>query len=154
MGRVPREKFVPADLAALAYIDRPITIGGGRRLNPPLVTARLLVAADLAPGQHVLLIGAATGYAAALLDELGVQTTAIESDATLAAAAASALGARNVTVKTAALAEGATDAAPYDRILIDGAVEHVPDALAAQLADGGVLVALSATGRSPGWCAA
>jgi protein-L-isoaspartate(D-aspartate) O-methyltransferase len=140
MGRVPRERFVPADLAAIAYIDRPIALGGGRRLNPPLVTARLLVAAQIAAGHKVLLVGAATGYAAAILAELGAQVTAVESDAALAARAAAALADSGVTLTTGPLAEGVADGAPYDHVIVDGAIEQLPDALAAQLADGGVLV--------------
>lgn len=140
MGRVPRERFVPAALAALAYIDRPLALDGGRRINPPLVTARLLVAADIAAGQSVLLIGAATGYAAALLDELGVTVTAVETDAALAKQARGALAERAVRVVEGNMADGAPDHAPFDRIIVDGAIEYLPDALAAQLGDGGVLV--------------
>ena len=140
MGQVPRERFVPADMAALAYIDRPVPLGGGRRLNPPLVTARLLVAAEVAAGHNVLLIGAATGYAAALLARLGAVVTAVESDAALAQLADTELGGQNVTLVTGPLADGAPANAPYDCIFIDGAVEHVPASLTAQLAEGGVLV--------------
>ncbi len=140
MGRVPREKFVPEALASVAYIDRPITLDGTRRMNPPLVTARLLVAAEIAPGHRVLLIGAATGYAAAILQDLGAEVIALESDAALAAAARTALGDEGVTVTTGPLADGVPGDAPFDRIVLDGAIEQLPDALAAQLAEGGVLV--------------
>jgi protein-L-isoaspartate(D-aspartate) O-methyltransferase len=140
-SRVPREDFVPAALAPLAYIDRPLVLAGQRRINPPLVTARLLVAADLVPGQRVLLVGAATGYAAALLADLGMQVVALESDAALAATARTALGDVNVTLVEGPLDAGAPDSAPFDRIIIDGGIEHLPAALAEQLAEGGVLVA-------------
>lgn len=150
MGAVPREHFVPAALAELAYIDRPLALGGGRRLNPPLVTARLLVAAGIAPGQSVLLVGAATGYAAALLDELGAQVTALETDAALAELARTALGDRAVRVVEGNLAAGAPDHAPFDRIIIDGAIDALPEALpgalVAQLGEGGVLVCALADG--------
>jgi protein-L-isoaspartate(D-aspartate) O-methyltransferase len=146
MGRVPREQFVPAEFAAMAYIDRPIALGGGRRLNPPLVTARLLVAAEISAGQRVLLVGAATGYAAALLSELGASVTALESDGSLAERANTALAGQNITVVTGILADGVTSGAPYDRIIIDGAVDQLPGALAAQLAEGGVLVCALADG--------
>lgn len=146
MGRVARENFVPAELAALAYIDRPIALGGGRRLNPPLVTARLLVAASITDGQRVLLIGAATGYAAALLAELGAEVTAVECDAELAGIANNALAGRNVKLAVGALADGVPEAAPFDRIIVDGAIDQLPDALAAQLAEGGVLVCALAEG--------
>lgn len=140
MGRVPREKFVPEALAAVAYIDRPIALDGTRRMNPPLVTARLLVAAEIAAGHRVLLVGAATGYAAAILQDLGAEVIALESDAALAAAARTALGDLGVTVTTGQLAAGVPGDAPFDRIVLDGAIEQLPDALAAQLAEGGVLV--------------
>jgi protein-L-isoaspartate(D-aspartate) O-methyltransferase len=140
MGSVARERFVPDALAALAYIDRPIALGGERRLNAPLVTARLLVAAEVSAGQAVLLVGAATGYAAALLQELGARVTAVECDTNLAAAARAALGTTAVTVVDGALAAGWPGHAPFDRIVIDGAIEMLPDALTGQLADGGILV--------------
>lgn len=146
-GRIARERFVPAALAALAYIDRPIALGGDRRLNPPLVTARLLVAADIVPGQRVLLVGAATGYAAVLLGELGARVVALESDAALAARARIELAGRNILLAEGPLTAGAADYAPFDRIVIDGAIELLPDALTNQLADGGVLV--TAIGDGP-----
>lgn len=139
-SRVPRENFVPPALAALAYIDRPLALGGDRRLNAPLVTARLLVAADIAAGQRVLLVGAATGYAAALLADLGAVVVAVECDPALAAAARDALGDRVIVVERA-LADGAPDHAPFDRIVIDGAIETLPTALTDQLVDGGLVVA-------------
>ncbi|MET0364420.1 MAG: protein-L-isoaspartate O-methyltransferase, partial [Sphingobium sp.] len=66
---VPREEFVPEERRAAAYIDRAVSLGNGRALNPPLATARLLTEAGVEAGQSVLLVGAATGYAAALLAE-------------------------------------------------------------------------------------
>ena len=140
MGRVPREKFVPEALATVAYIDRPIALAGGRRMNPPLVTARLLVAADIAPKQRVLLVGAASGYTAALLLDLGARVFALESDDALAASARNVLDSDGVEFVTGPLQSGATDKAPFDRIVIDGAIEQLPETLTAQLADGGVLV--------------
>lgn len=141
MGRVPREDFVPAALAPMAYIDRPLALSGGRRINAPLVTARLLVAADIRPGAKVLLIGAATGYAAALLNQLGATVVAVESDAALAADAGKALADTPVTLVTGPLEGGASDAAPFEHIIIDGAIELLPDALAGQLGEGGICVA-------------
>lgn len=143
MGSVARERFVPAALATVAYIDRAIGLAGDRRLNPPLVTARLLVAAELRAGQSVLLIGAATGYAAALLAAMGVTVTAVESNAELVAHARRALhgeAVELVELVEGPLADGVPGRAPFDRIIIDGAIEIVPDALVAQLAEGGVLV--------------
>lgn len=142
MAAVPRERFVPADKRAIAYIDRPVPLGGGRELNLPEATGRLLTAARIAPRDRVLLIGAATGYTAALLGRLAAQVTALEQDQRLIAMARAALdGAEGVELVEGPLAAGWAAGAPYDLILIDGAVERVPDELVAQLVDGGRLAA-------------
>lgn len=146
MTLVPREDFVPANMASLAYIDRPIALSGDRRMNAPLVTARLLVAADLRAGQRVLLIGAASGYAAAVLTEMDVTVVAVESDAALVQMAEAALAGKAVQLITGALVDGAKDEAPFDRIIIDGAIEILPDALVAQLNEGGLCVSALADG--------
>jgi protein-L-isoaspartate(D-aspartate) O-methyltransferase len=137
---VAREKFVPPARMALAYVDIPVPLEGGRSLNAPLVTARLITEARLKKGDKVLVVGSATGYAAALVAELVGSATALEEDAALAAHAATVLGDdRRVTLVTGPLAAGWASGAPYDAILIDGAVESVPDAIWAQLVPGGVL---------------
>lgn len=141
MGVVPREAHVPPALSAVAYMDRAIDLGGGRALNPPLVTGRLLVAADLHPGARVLLIGGGTGYTAALLAKLGVEVHAIEEQADLLATARAAASGAAIEWIEGPLAKGAPKAAPFDRIVVDGAIETLPDALAAQLAEGGRIVA-------------
>lgn len=148
MLAVPRERFVPAGRRDVAYIDRPVKLADGRSLNPPVATGRLLVAADVQPTDNVLLVGAATGYAAALLAQLGGKVTALEEDAALAAQARDALaGVANVSVVEGPLNAGAAQAAPYDVILVDGAVELLPAALVDQLAEGGRLaVALAENG--------
>ncbi len=141
MEAVARERFVPAERMALAYVDVPIPLSGGRALNAPLVTARLIVESEIKAGEKVLLVGAATGYAAALLAELGAKVTALEVDEGLAAAAGAALGKKTgVTFVTGALEAGWRKGAPYDVILIDGAIEAVPAAIAAQLSDDGRLL--------------
>lgn len=140
-AEVPRERFVPAHAAALAYIDRPIDLGQGRELNPPLPTARLLVAAALRETDRVLLIGAACGYAAAVCAELVAEVVAVESAPALAQQAAAALaGVRNVTVVTGPLEQGHADGAPYDVLIVDGAVEQLPMTLVSQLVEGGRIV--------------
>jgi protein-L-isoaspartate(D-aspartate) O-methyltransferase len=141
MRAVPREAFMPADRAELAYIDTPVPVGEGRAINPPLVTGRLLTALAPRAGERVLVVGAATGYAAAVLAELGLDVTALEENAALADFARGALADRGVTVVTGPLAEGWSATAPYDVILIDGAIERLSDALAGQLADGGRIAA-------------
>ncbi|KQM19789.1 protein-L-isoaspartate O-methyltransferase [Sphingomonas sp. Leaf24] len=139
MGEVPREAFVPASQAALAYRDAPLPLGGGRAINPPLITGRLLVAADIRPTDHVLLIGAAMGYAAAVLARLAASVVALEEDARLAGSARDAIADAKVTLVEGPLNAGWAEAAPYDVIIIDGAVDAVPDAIADQLAPGGRL---------------
>ena len=141
MAAVPREAFVPAALSGVAYMDRAIALGDGRALNPPLVTGRLLVEAAVRPGMRVLLVGAATGYTAALLAKLGAEVHAVEERADLIEAARAAAGDSTIAWTQGPLAAGAPKAAPFDRIIIEGAVETLPDALVAQLAEGGRIVA-------------
>ena len=134
MARVPREDFVPAERRAMAYVDRSIPLAGGRALNPPLATGRLLKEAQVEQGDRVLLIGAASGYSVALLSALGAKVTAVEVED------GPQLTAENVVIMRGPLAAGAPDGAPYDILFIDGAVEQVPAALIAQLADGARVV--------------
>ena len=141
MGAVAREAHVPAALASVAYMDRAIALGEGRALNAPLVTGRMLVAAAVRPGQRVLLVGSATGYTAALLAKLGAEVHAVEERADLIEAARAAAGDSAIAWTQGPLAAGAPKAAPFDRIIIEGAVETLPDALVAQLAEGGRIVA-------------
>lgn len=139
MEAVARERFVPAERAKIAYIDLPVPLSGGRALNSPLATARLITESGVEAGEKVLLVGAATGYAAAILAELGAEVTALEEDGALLATAKAALaGKTNVTLVSGPLNGGWKKGAPYDVIIIDGAVESVPEAIASQL---------SATGR-------
>ncbi|ATE67366.1 protein-L-isoaspartate O-methyltransferase [Rhizorhabdus dicambivorans] len=138
MGDVARERFVPGDNARLAYADLTLPIGGGRALNSPMVTGRLLTQAQVRPGDNALLVGAATGYVAALLERLGASVVAVEEDADLVAAGKKA--APGATWIKATPAAGSRKGAPYSLIYIDGAVEEIPQALIDQLADGGRLV--------------
>jgi len=140
MGAEPREAHVPAALASVAYMDRAIDLGGGRWLSPPLVTGRLLVAAAIRPGARVLLIGAATGYTAALLARLGAEVIAVEERSDLIETGRQA-GTGAATWVEGPLAAGAPQAAPFDRVLIEGAIEQLPQAIVDQLAEGGRLVA-------------
>lgn len=141
MAKVAREAHVPAALAGVAYMDRAVALGHGRVLNPPLVTGRMLVAAALRPGLRVLLIGSATGYTAALLAQLGADVHAVEEQVELMAIARTAAADANIRWIAGPLNAGAADAAPFDRIMIEGAIETLPDSLTAQLADGGRIVA-------------
>ena len=135
MGRVAREKFLPSHTRPLAYVDRAVAIGEGRFLPAPAVLGQLLTQMKPEVGHRALAVGVGTGYSAAVLRAMGLNVTAIESSPALAATA------RDLKVK---VTEGPLDAgfekdAPYDQILIDGAVEYIPDAIIAQLADGGRL---------------
>jgi protein-L-isoaspartate(D-aspartate) O-methyltransferase len=135
MSRVQRERFLPSPTKPLAYVDRAVAIGSGRFLSAPAVLGQLLTQMMPQRGQRALVVGAGTGYSVAVLAAIGLDVIAIESDAALAAAARE-LG---LTVIEAPLVAGDVQHAPYDQILIDGAVEYIPDAIIEQLADGGRL---------------
>lgn len=139
MATVPRERFVPAERRGSAYSDRPVPLGGAREMNAPVITGRLLTELRVQPSDRALLVGAATGYAAALLTHLIVDLVAVEADAALLAVARAELGDTGVVFVEGPMADGHAAGAPYDIILVDGAVDRVPDALIAQLADGGRL---------------
>jgi protein-L-isoaspartate(D-aspartate) O-methyltransferase len=151
---VPREVFVPESLAALAYVDRDLPLDGAdktataknqsRWLIKPMVLARLVQAADPGLQDRILVVGAGTGYSAAVMGRLAVTVTALEENAQLAKRAQSVLSERgvgNVTVVRGPLTEGWPTASPYDVILVDGGVEWIPDALFGQLGAAGRLVA-------------
>ena len=140
MGDLPRERFLPSARAPLAYADAVVPLNAGRDLNSPMALGRLLTEAAPAPADRALVVGAGTGYAAALLSGLVASVVAVEEDAELAAAARENLADTRVRLIEGPLREGFADGAPYDLILIDGAVEFVPDALVDQLSDGGRLV--------------
>lgn len=142
MAQVPREAFLPADVGALAYRDTAVPLGHGRSANVPIATGRLLTEAYLRASDSVLLIGAASGYTAAILSRLVTSVVAVEVDPALAASARSALADRgNVTVIEGPLPAGHAERAPYDVLVIDGAVESIPQSLIDQLAVDGRAVA-------------
>lgn len=141
MATIAREDFLPVEVAALAYRDTAIPLGHARAANTPLATGRLLTAAELDAGDHVLLIGAATGYMAAVLAGIVGQVTAVESDPALLAIAATALASTaNVQLIEGPLTEGHAADAPYDVLIVDGAVEMLPSTLVAQVRVGGRVV--------------
>lgn len=142
MRRLPREAFLPPALAARAYADEDIPLGGGRVLMAPMAIARLVQLLAPIPGERALVVGAGTGYGAALLGACGARVTALEEDPALHAIAARAVLAEAARVSLVAgpLPAGWPADAPYDLILIEGAVPAVPAAILAQLrADGGRL---------------
>jgi protein-L-isoaspartate(D-aspartate) O-methyltransferase len=142
MSHVAREDFVPAAQRSFAYADRGVQIGEGRSLNPPLTTGRLLNVARVTKEDNILLIGAATGYTAAVLAQLAGSVTAVEQNAKLAAAATKNLsGYPTVKIETGNHADGWPQSAPYSVIVIDGLGEHIPQTLVDQLAPDGRIVA-------------
>ena len=153
MAAVPRERFVPKNYAGIAYVDEAIAVSAGRYLMEPMVLARLLQAAAIDAGDVVLDIGCATGYSTAVLARLADTVVAVESDAALvetAIALMSELDADNTAVVTGALNLGYAKQAPYDVIMLGGAVEEVPRALSDQLGEGGRLAAVITGGNRVG----
>ena len=145
MGDVPREAFVPKALRGIAYVDEDIAIGNGRHLMEPMVLGRLIEAMQVDSGDIVLAIGCGTGYSAAVLARLANTVVAIEDDSDLAQQATETLahlGADNAVVIEAPLTGGYPEQAPYQAIIIDGAVADVPRPILDQLADGGRLAAV------------
>ncbi len=141
MSHVARENFVPVTARNIAYSDRGVNIGEGRSLNAPLATGRLLNTAELTKDDTVLLIGAATGYTAAVIADLAGSVVAVEQSAKLTAKAKTNLAdLDNVQVEKGNHIEGFAALGPYSVIVIDGIVEEFPAALAKQLAPEGRLV--------------
>lgn len=145
---LPRERFVAAAQTGLAYLDLDLPVGDGRRrLLKPMALARMLQALDLSAGTRVLDVGCATGYAAALMARLGAAVVALEEQPDLAAQArANLAGLDAIEVVGGKLADGWAARAPYDAILVEGAIEIEPETLCRQLADGGRLVCIRGTG--------
>jgi protein-L-isoaspartate(D-aspartate) O-methyltransferase len=135
MRRLPRERFLPSAAEPLAYADEDVPLGNGRYLMEPMVFARLLQAAMLQEQERVLVVAAGTGYGAAILAACGCRVMALEEDPALLAIAGSVLPeqAPGVTLVSGPLAAGWPSHAPYDLILIEGAVQDIPPPLAAQL---------------------
>jgi protein-L-isoaspartate(D-aspartate) O-methyltransferase len=151
MRRLPRERFLPANVASLAYADEDVPLGDGRFMLEPMVLARLLQAANLRDNEHVLIVGAGTGYTAAVLAACGCRVTALEEASALLDIARGVLPfeAPGVALVSGPLGAGWPAQAPYDLILIEGAVPHIPPALAAQThrETGRILAAIHAEGR-------
>ncbi len=152
MEEIPRERFVPIDLAGVAYVDEDLPLGHGRYLVEPMILARMLQEAELLPTDVVLDIGCGTGYSTAVAARLADTVFGLEADASLARRATDTLAQLeidNAVVVEGRLAGGYPAHAPYDVILLEGSVPEIPAAIAGQLAEGGRLVAVvSGTGRT------
>lgn len=153
--RIPRERFVPAPLRPLAYCDQMLLVAEGtggappRQMMQPAVLARLIQLADVREDDVALVVGALAGYSTAIMAELAVSVLGLECDEELAARAAAhleALDVENAAVVTASLPQGYPKEAPFDVILVNGAVEDGLSGLFDQLKDGGRLVVVEGLG--------
>lgn len=148
MRSLPREAFLPPTLAARAYSDEDVALGGGRVMPEPMVIARMVQIAELRKGERVLVVAAGTGYGAALISLCGADVTALEEDANLLVIAKSALAAYapDVALVEGPLVAGWTNAAGYDCVFVEGAVEDLPQAIADQVNQTGRLVMVKCHG--------
>ena len=149
MLSVPKEAFVPDGLRDAAYVGENVDLGGGRVVLEARTLAKMLDALDIQPDDRVLVVGCGLGYSAAVVARMAGTVVALEQDDGLAVGAARALAAHQaaqVTLRRGPLAAGAPDLGPFDVILIEGAVEVVPDPILAQLAEDGRIAGLFAEG--------
>lgn len=145
MLSVPREAFVPRDLREAAYVGENIDLGGGRVILEPRTLAKMLDALDIRSDELVLDIGCSLGYSAAVIARMAEAVVAVEEDADMAADAQGLLaenGVDNVVIHEGPLAQGAAEHGPYDVIVVQGAVAHLPEILSDQLKEGGRVACL------------
>ncbi len=149
MLSVPREAFVPSTMREAAYIGENLDIGGGRVLLEPRTLAKMLDVLDIKPTEVILDIAPGLGYSTAVLAHMAEFVIGVEDDESRAEEAQSILseqGIDNAAIISGALVEGAAKSGPYDVIILQGAVEVLPDSLLAQLKDGGRIVSIFAEG--------
>lgn len=145
MLAVPREVYVPAAKREAAYMGENLDLAPGRVILEARTLAKLLDALDVQPTETVLDLGCGYGYSAAVIARMAHAVIAVEEDAALAAEAQRTLsgeGVDNAAVIVGPLAAGNAKNAPYDVITLQGGVEVVPDALVAQLREGGRIGAI------------
>lgn len=152
MRRLPRERFLPRTLTALAYADEDVPLGNGRFLIQPMAIAKLVQLAAPLHGERALVVAAGTGYGAALLAACGPRVTALEEDPALRGIAQRTLAdvAPEVSLVAGPLAAGWPNEAPYDVILLEGAVPTIPPAIIQQLRNNGgrLVTVISTDGRT------
>jgi protein-L-isoaspartate(D-aspartate) O-methyltransferase len=147
VSELPRERFLPEALRSIAYADDDVPLGGGRFLMEPMVLVRLIQALQPQAGDKALVVASGRGYGAALMSRLVKSVVAVESDASLGGPAEQTikdLGIVNIKQTVAKLENGAAADAPFDAILIEGAVHEIPRAILDQLAEGGRLTTVRA----------
>ncbi|MGB6537932.1 MAG: protein-L-isoaspartate(D-aspartate) O-methyltransferase [Xanthobacteraceae bacterium] len=152
MDEVPREHFVAADCLDYAYADQALPIACGQTISQPYVVAYMTEQLETGPQQRVLEIGTGSGYQAAVLSRIAREVVSIERYRTLADAARDrlkTLGYSNVIILAGDGFVGAPDRAPFDRIMVTAAAENVPQALLAQLVEGGKMVIPLGPRRGP-----
>jgi protein-L-isoaspartate(D-aspartate) O-methyltransferase len=150
LADLPRERFLPPPLRARAYVDDDVPLARGRAMMEPMVLARMVQLLSPRPGDRALVVGAGTGYGAAVLARMGAAVTAVEDDADLAAAArdafADCLPPAAVRLADTLPPEGES----FDAILVEGEVPAVPERISGLLAEGGRLSAVLGGGRRTG----
>jgi len=146
---VPREDFVPASLVPLAYMEGCISLGKSRVLLDLRSFGKMAQLAAIGPSDRVLDVGCGTGYSTAVLAQLAAHVTGLEQEHAFAEIASTHVrGAANAEIACSRMSEGLPARAPFDVILLNGAIEHRPDALTAQLAEGGRLVCIVKDGAA------
>ncbi|MCI2399059.1 protein-L-isoaspartate O-methyltransferase [Aliiroseovarius subalbicans] len=149
MLSVPREAFVPLEKREVAYADDNVDLGQNRVALEPRTLAKMLDGLDIQADELVMDLGCGLGYSAAVLARMADFVVAVEEDGDMARDAETALsenGVDNVAVITGTLADGDAKHGPYDVILIEGAVEHLPESLLNQLKDGGRIACIFTEG--------
>ncbi len=153
MAEVRREDFVPAAFAGAAYVDEEIPLCAGRFLIEPLAFSHMLERADISPRDNVLDVGCGLGYSSAVLSRLAHKVVALEEHSELVNEARKQLSKyklANVEVITSPLSSGSVSHAPFDVIILEGAVQSIPGTLLEQLAEGGRLVTVENLQQRPG----
>jgi protein-L-isoaspartate(D-aspartate) O-methyltransferase len=153
---VDRTRFLPQALHEFAYSDAELSLHAARRLLSPMTLARLFQALNLQPDEHLLILGGTTGYSAALASTLGAQVTMLEADQDYYSQASENLVAETSTTPVCVILShynnGFSQNAPYNAILIEGRIEHLPDAIMTQLSPNGRLAAVLGSSFSAKLC--